>query len=105
MKKTLLAFMLSLCLHSYAATGESFLWASERNELSGMAYIAAVVDYNGLLAAGGGTPEFCAPDGVSSKQQLEVVRQYIKKDPKSWNYSAWDLVREALAEAWPCGKK
>jgi len=47
----------------------------------------------------------CMPSGISVKQVNQVVFNYMKSHPESWNQSADQLVVAALNATWPCSKK
>lgn len=44
----------------------------------------------------------CPPDGVDTGQTVDVVIKYLQAHPKSRHQPAVRLVRESLAEAFPC---
>lgn len=44
----------------------------------------------------------CPPDGVDTGQTVDVVIKYLKAHPESRHQPAVRLVRESLAEAFPC---
>jgi hypothetical protein len=49
--------------------------------------------------------KFCPSVGVSPKQVVDVVRQYLAAFPERRNYAAASLVADALAAKFPCGQQ
>jgi Ssp1 endopeptidase immunity protein Rap1a len=46
-------------------------------------------------------PQFCIPGGVTPKQQVDVVVQYLRANPKTRNQGSPTVIARALREAWP----
>jgi hypothetical protein len=44
----------------------------------------------------------CAPDVVTGKQLVNIVRKYLKENPENLHHNAASLVTFALAQAFPC---
>jgi hypothetical protein len=47
----------------------------------------------------------CFPEGVRVKQIKQVVTNYMKAHPETWNNGAVYVVGKALNEVWPCPVK
>ncbi len=64
------------------------------------AYILGAAD---ALQVDGAT---CRPvSEAATAQTLEIVRRYIRDNPKNWGWSAIALVREPLRTAFPCRRR
>jgi hypothetical protein len=50
-------------------------------------------------------PSICSPKSSNSIQATDIVCKYLRENPEKRHYSAPDAVINALANAWPCGKK
>jgi Rap1a immunity proteins len=48
--------------------------------------------------------QVCAPSGVTLKQTKQVVFNYMKSHPESWNQTADAIIVSALHATWPCAK-
>jgi Rap1a immunity proteins len=59
---------------------------------------------NGLSMMGVVFHLICLPNGVTSRQAIAVVVQYIDKRPARMHEDFKILATEALVEAWPCKK-
>ena len=46
----------------------------------------------------------CAPEGVTGKQIVSIVKKYLKENPAELHLSAYGLAGIALVEAFPCNK-
>lgn len=44
---------------------------------------------------------YAGPDNITTGRIAAVVAAFLKRNPKKWNRPAWDLVMEALREAFP----
>ena len=44
----------------------------------------------------------CAPDGVSRRQLVSIVKKYLKENPQYLHGYAHGLVESALMKAFPC---
>ena len=44
---------------------------------------------------------YAGPDNITSGRIAAVVAAFLKQNPQKWNRPAWDLVMEALREAFP----
>ncbi len=47
----------------------------------------------------------CIPATATVKQTKQVVFNYMKNHPESWNKSATQVIVSALRSTWPCPKK
>jgi hypothetical protein len=47
---------------------------------------------------------YAAPDNITASRVVAVVAAFLKQNPQKWNRPAWDLVMEALREAFPKAK-
>lgn len=47
---------------------------------------------------------YADPGNITSGRIAAVVAAFLRKNPKKWDRSAWDLVMEALREAFPKAK-
>ena len=47
---------------------------------------------------------YAAPDNITAARIAAVVATFLKQNPEKWDRPAWDLVMEALREAFPKAK-
>ena len=57
---------------------------------------------NGLLFLGRSAGVFCQPDGVTIRQAVRVVVQFLDQHPARTNENFNALAIEAMRAAWPC---
>lgn len=74
-------------------------------------YMHAVADHDFVYVAGkaaargipiGEAQTICIPEGVTLGQMLEVSRKYTNENPSEWHRPALEVIREALAQTFPC---
>ena len=63
-------------------------------------YISGVTDVLAFNPVSGWRS--CSPKEVTKEQTRDVVKAWLEKHPRRRHYSAFGLVAEALAEAFPC---
>jgi hypothetical protein len=61
-------------------------------------YIMGVTDTVGGALA-------CLPPTTTMKQVTQVVFNYMKANPRTWNNSADAVIIAALKDSWPCQKQ
>ena len=108
MKKTLCAVILGLTsLSAFSYDGnEIYDWAKEWKSDSGSQFKGGV--YAGfVLGVDAASQEtvYCVPRTVINEQMLDVVLDYLKSHPVERTKEASELIRTALAAAYPCQKK
>lgn len=65
-------------------------------------YILGVSDALQAEAGAGGRAVVCLPPTATEPQLVETVRAFLEAHPEKRQIAAQDLVREALAAAYPC---
>lgn len=75
-------------------TGNDF---QQLPRVSAVNYVIGVLDATLLVSA-----TFCLPDEATAGQLTDVATQYIAKRPERRHQGAALLVREAMADAFPC---
>jgi Rap1a immunity proteins len=110
--------LVSLCqLLSFAVSSESS-WAQDREAKSASSNLPgchAVLNGSkrGLTAAAAyclgvidgivfNVGSICVPNGISGKDEVGVVLEYIEARPARWSEIFAELAFEALQEKWPC---
>jgi hypothetical protein len=71
------------------------------------AYILGVADAAWLASADPGRAmlgayRWCSPSAVLSGQLVDVVAQYLQRNPQDRHLAASSLIADALQNAWPC---
>jgi hypothetical protein len=59
--------------------------------------VDAILSFGPLLGV-------CAPKGATAAQGVKVVTLYIDQRPERMHEGFANLAREALQQAWPCGR-
>jgi hypothetical protein len=68
-------------------------------------YIEGIVDANNLVTASlRKSPMLCIPKGVTLRQLVDVVLQYLRDNPSDRHYAAAGEVVLALGGGFPCAK-
>ncbi len=65
-------------------------------------YVLGVSDALQAEAGAGGRSVVCLPATASEPQMVQTVRAFLDAHPEKRQIAAQDLVREALAAAYPC---
>jgi hypothetical protein len=65
-------------------------------------YILGVSDVLQAEAGAGGAPTVCLPQNATVPQMVAAVRGFLEAHAEKRQLAAEDLVREALAAAYPC---
>ena len=70
-------------------------------------YIIGIFDALDETKKYGGIGGFraCAPQHINRIQVIDVMKQFLEKNPALRHFAASGLVAQALSEAWPCPKK
>ena len=118
MKTVFSAFMILLTSCGYAqAEGDRFSWDDghflaqmcESTSLEGGAYchgyIVGVLDIHAempRLGMSGDKFEICLPENASKDMMKATITQYLQEHPDKLQYSAPNLVLEAVQLAFPC---
>jgi hypothetical protein len=110
------AILLSVCLPAWA---DAFLLGHDlqsklQNEQTineGRATLEQGMDYSvasgyvlGVSDSLNGVA-FCVPSQATKGQMVAIVIKYLNDHPDRWQYTAHSLVKDALLEAFPCGRK
>lgn len=45
---------------------------------------------------------FCVPEAATFQQIVDVVKLYLVNHPERRHLSGWDMIDEAVSQAWPC---
>ncbi len=111
MRKLILLLMLMFAVDAYAYTGNDLNIGSlefEKYE-RGQEYDSyQIAEYFGYLE---GVKDvlhgiaFCLPIHSTNGQYYKIVAKYLNNNPDKLHLSAFELVANALAEAFPCKKK
>ncbi len=56
------------------------------------------IDEYGFAYAG----EHCVPDAATFQQIVDVIKLYLVNRPERRHLPAWQLIGEAVDQAWPC---
>ena len=67
-------------------------------------YISGVIDSARVLLYLSPN-KLCLPDGVKYPQIWAVVEKYVKDHPERLHQTAFELIMDAIKEAWPCTNK
>lgn len=70
-------------------------------------FVVGVIDHFGVMASLGAPPvenigRFCLSEEVNANDAVEVVARYLDERPEKRSLGAYFLVRQALAEKFPC---
>ena len=103
MKKQILALLLTMMSHAaearYWSGNEIYRWLNSPSEVgAARMYIMGIADAEELshLFA------IAQQENVTGEQLANVVRQFLKNNPKNRHTEAAMLVRLGLIESWPC---
>ena len=67
-------------------------------------YIKAMIDMNALNKANNHGAFWCAPNGATLNQHLQIIVSEISRRPETWQAPFVELAVATLAVKFPCGR-
>lgn len=106
-KKIIFLGLMIVSCASRALTGNELLADLLRDDTSyqygySSGYLGGVLAISTVFQGGN---YLCIPDGVTNRQSIDVIKNYLQNSPEKRHLDASLLIYSALAKTWPCPKQ